>query len=120
MTNLPTVMTAAAAMDAVTDLTAGPLVVFSGQTAVLPTLDDQLRDDILPRITDYLSECGSGWGQVVHTACYLHASQSPDHLCALFQDAAGLLPPELDISFVEGYSLEGKLVEVEVTAIRDT
>lgn len=101
-------------------LTAGPLVVFSGQTAVLPTLKQQLQDDILPRVTEYLAECGSGWDRVVHTACYLHASQNADRLRALFLDTAGLLPPELDIRFVEGYSLEGKLVEVEVTALRDT
>ncbi|HSS66324.1 MAG TPA: Rid family hydrolase [Gammaproteobacteria bacterium] len=101
-------------------LTVGPLVVFSGQTAVLPTLENQLRDDILPRLTEYLAECNSSWAQVVHTSCYLHSSQSPEHLCEVINDAAGLLPPQLDIKFVEGYSLEGKLVEVEVTAIRET
>ncbi len=101
-------------------LTAGPLVVFSGQTAVLPTLGDQLRGDILPRITEYLAECGSRWDRVVHTACYLHASQDPDELRALFRETAGALPPAFDIRFVEGYSAEGKLVEVEITATRET
>jgi enamine deaminase RidA (YjgF/YER057c/UK114 family) len=101
-------------------LTRGPLVVFSGQTAVLPSLDVQLRTDILPRITDYLAECGCGWDQVVHMSCYLHASQSADDLRTLIRETTGRLPQELAIHFVEGYSAEGKLVEVEVTAYRNT
>ncbi len=101
-------------------LTRGPLIVLSGQTAVLPTLDDQLRTNILPRITDYLAECGCGWDEVVHTSCYLHASQSADELRSLLLETTHCLPPELAIHFVEGYSAEGKLVEVEVTAHRKT
>lgn len=101
-------------------LTRGPLVVFSGQTAVLATLDDQLRTNILPRITDYLAECGCGWDDVVHTSCYLHASQSAADLRSLIQATTGGLPRELAIHFVEGYSAEGKLVEVEVTAYRQS
>jgi enamine deaminase RidA (YjgF/YER057c/UK114 family) len=99
-------------------LTRGPLIVFSGQTAVLPTLDDQLRTNILPRITEYLGECGCGWDQVVHASCYLHASQSPEELRSLIKESTGRLPPELAIHFVEGYSEQGKLVEVEITAHR--
>ena len=101
-------------------ITCGPLVIFSGQTAVLPTLEDQVKTNILPRITQYLAEAGSGWERVVQTSCYLHASQSADHLRALFSDMIPALPPRFDIRFVEGYSAKGKLVEAEVTALRDT
>jgi len=101
-------------------LTRGPLIVFSGQTAILPTLDDQLLTNILPRITDYLGECGCGWDQVVQMSCYLHASQSADDLRSLILKSTGRLPRELAIHFVEGYSAEGKLVEVEVTAYRQS
>ena len=99
-------------------LTCGPLVVFSGQTVVLPGLDVQLKTDILPRITAYLAEAGSSWNQVVQTTCYLHASQSPDYLRTLFSEAVPVMPQRFEIRFVEGYSAQGKLVEVEVTALR--
>jgi enamine deaminase RidA (YjgF/YER057c/UK114 family) len=100
-------------------LTCGPLIVLSGQTAVLPNLDVQLKTDILPRITEYLAEAGSSWKQVVQTTCYLHTSQSPDHLRALFSEVVPVMPQRFEIRFVEGYSVEGKLVEVEVTALRE-
>lgn len=99
-------------------LTCGPLVVFSGQTAVLPGLEVQLKTDILPRITEYLAEAGSNWDQVVHTSCYLHASQNAARLRALFSESVQIMPRRFEVRFVEGYSAEGKLVEVEVTAFR--
>ena len=101
-------------------LTCGPLIVMSGQTAVLPSLEVQLKTDILPRITAYLAEAGSGWKQVVQTTCYLHASQAPDRLRGLFSEAVPVMPQRFEIRFVEGYSAEGKLVEVEVTAMRES
>ncbi|MCH8918531.1 MAG: RidA family protein [Proteobacteria bacterium] len=92
----------------------------SGQTAVLPSLEVQLKTDILPRITAYLAEAGSSWKQVVQTTCYLHASQAPDRLRGLFSEAVPVMPQRFEIRFVEGYSAEGKLVEVEVTAMRES
>ena len=38
---------------------------------------------------------------------------------ALFSDMVPALPRRFEIRFVEGYSEQGKLVEVEVTALRD-
>ncbi len=101
-------------------LTCGPLIVFSGLTAVLPGLEVQLKTDILPRITEYLAEAGSSWKQVVQTTCYLHTSQGPDRLRGLFSEAVPVMPQRFEIRFVEGYSAEGKLVEVEVTALRES
>lgn len=98
-------------------LTWGPLVVLSGQTAVLPTLEEQASGDILPRITEYLAEAGAGWDSVQRVSCYLHESQDPDEMRRLFLKEAKALPPLFEICPVAGYSAEGKLVEVEVTAL---
>ena len=100
-------------------VTLGPLMVVSGMTVVLPTLEDQVTTDILPRITGYLAEAGSGWNRVAKVSCYLHRSQSPDEMCGLFRRMVPAWPPLFEIIFVDGYSLDGKLVEIEVTAERE-
>jgi len=100
-------------------VTVGPLMVLSGMTAVLPTLEDQVTTDILPRITGYLAEAGSGWGKVAKVSCFLHGSQGPDEMCALFRRTVPTWPPLFDVIFVDGYSSDGKLVEIEVTAARE-
>jgi enamine deaminase RidA (YjgF/YER057c/UK114 family) len=99
-------------------LTCGPLLVLSGQTAVLPNLEIQVTTDILPRITDYLAEARSGWDKVIQVSCYMHESQSVERLRTLFREMVPIEPPRFEVRFVEGYSAEGKLVEVEVTALR--
>lgn len=98
-------------------LTCGPLVVLSGQTAVLPTLEIQVTTDILPRIGQYLAEAGSGWDRVAEVKCYLHKEESSDHMRTLFLEIAPALPPVFACYPVEGYSAPGKRVEVEVTAL---
>ena len=100
-------------------LTVGPLLVLSGQTAVLPTLEIQVTTNILPRITQYLAEARSGWDRVANVSCYMHSSQDPAEMKALFRRMVPVDPPRFEICFVEGYSAEGKLVELEVTAERD-
>lgn len=98
-------------------LTCGPLIVFSGQTAVLPDLEIQAITDILPRLTAYLEEEGCGWGEVAEVNCYLHKDESPEHMRELFLRIAPALPPMFACHPVEGYSAPGKRVEVEVTAL---
>lgn len=100
-------------------LTYGPLMVLSGQTAVLDTLEQQVTTNILPRITEYLAEAGSGWDRVSQVSCYLHKDETPAHMRDLFLQIAPALPPRFEIRFVEGYSAKGKRVEVEVTALRN-
>jgi enamine deaminase RidA (YjgF/YER057c/UK114 family) len=100
-------------------VTLGPLMVVSGMTAVLPTLEDQITTNILPRITGYLAEAGSGWNKVAKVSCFLHRSQSPDEMRALFRRTVPAWPPLFEIVFVDGYSQDGKLVEIEVTAERE-
>jgi len=101
-------------------MTLGPLLFLSGQTAVLPTLEMQVTTDILPRISEYLAEAKSGWDRVANVSCYLNRSQSPEELHRLFRNMVPIEPPRFEIvSYTEGYSAERKLVEIEVTALRD-
>lgn len=100
-------------------ITLGPLLVLSGNTSQLPTLEQQVTRDILPRITSYLAEAGSSWKQVVNVSCYMHESQQPEELRAHFRTMADPFPVRFEIYFVEGFSSPGKLVEVEVTAERN-
>jgi enamine deaminase RidA (YjgF/YER057c/UK114 family) len=99
-------------------LTCGSLLVLSGQTAVLPTLEIQVTTNILPRITEYLAEAKSGWDKVIQVSCYMHESQSVEAMRTLFRKMVPVEPPRFEVRFVEGYSAEGKLVEIEVTALR--
>jgi len=93
------------------------VVFLSGVTAVLPTLDNQLAD-ILPRISGSLTDAGTSWERVVKVSFYLHRSQKPETLTALFRKTVKAGIPQMDYSFVDGYSAEGKLVEIEVTATK--
>lgn len=91
------------------------VVVLSGVTAVLPTLADQVAD-ILPRIEESLSNAGSSWEQVARMSCFLHRGQSVDELKDLLARAVDVRFPSFEVGFADGYSSEGKLVEIEITA----
>lgn len=91
------------------------VVVLSGVTAVLASLDEQL-DNILPRIEDSLKNAGSSWDRVAKVSFFLHRSQKLETLKELFSKRVTAKIPALEYSFVDGYSSEGKLCEVEVTA----
>jgi len=91
------------------------VVVLSGVTTVLPTLAEQF-DNIFPRITGSLADAGSSWDKVARVSFYLHRSQSLENLKSLFTRHVTAKIPQLEYSFVDGYSSEGKFCEVEVTA----
>lgn len=91
------------------------LLVLAGKTVVLPTLEEQL-DEILPRITGILTAAGSSWQEVVNVSCYLHRSQKIGTLKKGFSKWVKAPLNRIEIAAVEGYSAEGKLVEIEVTA----
>ncbi len=93
------------------------VVFLSGVTAVLPTLEDQLAN-ILPRISESLADAGSSWERVAKVSCYLHRSQKIEALRGLLRKLIKTEISHLEFSFVDGYSAEGKLVEVETTAQR--
>ncbi len=96
-------------------LTYDSVVVLSGVTAVLATLDEQL-DNILPRIEDSLKNAGSSWDRVAKVSFFLHRSRRVETLKELFSERVAAKVPAMEYSFVDGYSSEGKLCEVEVTA----
>ncbi len=98
-------------------LTVGPLVVLSGMTCQLANLDEQLAD-IMPRVGAALNEAGCDWSKIVHMSGYLHRSQTPEALKAGIARFANPMPRELEIAFVDGYSQERKLIEIETTALR--
>jgi len=91
------------------------LVFLSGVTAVLPTLDEQIAD-ILPRIESSLTLAGVGWEHVVRVSYLLRRGQSLDHLKQLLARSIDVRFPTVEYGFVDGYSSEGKLIEIEVTA----
>lgn len=91
------------------------VVFLSGVTAVLPALPDQLAD-ILPRIAASLTDAGSSWDKAVKVSFFLHRSQKLEILKELFQRTVKVNIPRTEYAFVDGYSAEGKLVEIEVTA----
>jgi enamine deaminase RidA (YjgF/YER057c/UK114 family) len=93
------------------------VVFLSGVTAVLPGLEDQMAD-ILPRISSSLIDAGSSWDRAVQVSCYLHRSQKVENIRTLFRKTVPAEIPQMDFSFVDGYSAEGKLIEIETTAIR--
>jgi enamine deaminase RidA (YjgF/YER057c/UK114 family) len=96
-------------------LTYDSVVVLSGVTAVLASLDEQL-DNILPRIEDSLKNAGSSWDRVAKVSFFLHRSQRLETLKKLFSTRVTAKIPAMEYSLVDGYSSEGKLCEVEVTA----
>ena len=96
-------------------LTYDSILFLSGVTAVLPTLSDQL-DDILPRIQGSLSDAGSSWDDVVNVSFFLHRSEKLETLRQLFKEAVKGDIPRTEYGFVNGYSTQGKLIEIEVTA----
>ena len=91
------------------------VVVLSGVTTVLPTLEEQL-DNILPRISGSLRDAGSSWDKVARVSFYLHRSQHLENLKKLFDQRVKALVPQREYCFVDGYSAAGKLCEIEVTA----
>ena len=96
-------------------LTYENVVVLSGVTTVLPTLEAQL-DNILPRIHGSLTVAGSSWDKVARISFYLHRSQTIENLKNFFQRHVKAQIPQMEYCFVDGYSSEGKFCEVEVTA----
>lgn len=91
------------------------VVFLSGVTAVLPTLTHQMAD-ILSRIEGSLRDAGTSWEEAVRASFYLHRSQNLQTLRDLFRKTVKANIPQMEYGFVDGYSVEGKLIEIEVTA----
>jgi enamine deaminase RidA (YjgF/YER057c/UK114 family) len=93
------------------------LIVLSGMTSVLPTLQEQVGE-ILGNVTAALTHAGVAWTQVLKLSAILHRSQKLNDLRTVFTDLLPRQPAESEVAFADGYSTEGKLVEIEVTAQR--
>jgi enamine deaminase RidA (YjgF/YER057c/UK114 family) len=96
-------------------LTYDSVVFLSGVTAVLPTLEEQMAD-ILPRIEGSLKDAGSSWDRAVKASFLLHRSQTFETPNKLFKRHVEARIPQMEYLHVDGYSSEGKLIEIEVTA----
>jgi enamine deaminase RidA (YjgF/YER057c/UK114 family) len=93
------------------------LVVLSGMTSVLPTLREQVGE-ILGNVTAALTHAGVSWSDVLKLSAILHRSQKLTDLRSVLLDLLQGQPAECEYAFADGYSTEGKLVEIEVTAER--
>lgn len=91
------------------------VVVLSGVTAVLPTLEEQMAD-ILPRIEGSLKDAGCSWNRAMQVSLLLHRSQNIATLKRLFEKQVKVSIPQTEYFHVDGYSSAGKLIEIEVTA----
>lgn len=91
------------------------VVVLSGVTAVLPTLEEQMAN-ILPRIEGSLKDAGSSWDKAAHASFLLHRSEDVESVEKLFRKQVAVSIPQTEYFHVDGYSSPGKLIEIEVTA----
>jgi len=93
------------------------LIVLSGMTSVLPGLHDQVQE-ILGNVTAALTHAGVPFTNVSKLSAILHRREKLDDLRAVFADLLPGQSGESEYAFADGYSTEGKLVEIEVTARR--
>jgi hypothetical protein len=73
-------------------------------------------DDILGSVTASLADAHTSWANTRSITCFLHPDESRRTLGGLL---SGLVPETLvEVQFAEGFAAPGKLIEIEVTAIR--
>jgi enamine deaminase RidA (YjgF/YER057c/UK114 family) len=94
------------------------VLLTSGETKPGATLAEQVAA-ILPEHAESLAMEGLGWDKVVLISCFLHCSQPVDALRAALAQAAPVAAIPLECELVEGFAGEGRLVEIEVTALLD-
>ena len=93
------------------------LVFLSGVTTITGDLPAQVSE-ICGLIGDSLAHAGVSWQQVVLVSSFLHQGENPAALKDAFQRAVEARPGRTECAFVEGYSAQGKLIEIEVTVQR--
>jgi len=91
------------------------LVVLSGVTVVVPTLEVAVKQTTA-LIEGSLKHAGISWRQVAKIACYLRRDHSFARMEKLLHAAAPVQNVSTDFVHVDGYSAPGKHVEIEVTA----
>ena len=93
------------------------LVFLSGVTSTSGNLAEQTAE-ICGLIGESLEHAGVSWEQAVRVSFFLHQGEDPTALRDAFGQAVKSCPAATECSFVEGYSAQGKLLEIEVTARR--
>jgi len=93
------------------------LVFLSGVTSTTGNLAEQVTE-VCGLIGESLEHAGVSWEQAVLVSFFLHQAEDPAALKAAFGRAVTPVPARTEWSFVEGYSAQGKLIEIEVTAQR--
>ncbi len=93
------------------------LVFLSGVTSTSGDLAEQVTE-VCGLIGESLEHAGVSWEQAVLVSFFLHQAENPAVLRAAFEGAVGSSPARTECSFVDGYSAQGKLIEIEVTAQR--
>ncbi len=93
------------------------MVFLSGVTSTSGDLAEQVTE-VCGLIGESLDHAGVSWEQAVLVSFFLHEAEAPAALKAAFERAVAPRPARTEWSFVEGYSAQGKLIEIEVTAQR--
>jgi enamine deaminase RidA (YjgF/YER057c/UK114 family) len=91
------------------------LVFLSGVTSPQTTLAEQVTDT-LARIEESLVQAGTSWQRVKLVSCFLQREARRSTLQELLRDLPASIP-QIEIERVEGYSTDGRLIEIEVTAL---
>ena len=91
------------------------LVFLSGVTSTTGNLAEQVTE-VCGLIGESLEHAGVSWEQAVLVSLFLHEAEDPAALKTTFERAVAACPARTEWSFVEGYSAQGKLIEIEVTA----
>ena len=90
------------------------LVFLSGVTSTTGNLAEQVTE-VCGLIGESLEHAGVSWEQAVLVSFFLHEAEAPAALRESFELAVAACPARTEWSFVEGYSAQGKLIEIEVT-----
>ncbi len=90
----------------------------SGVTNEGATLAEQVADTLVEH-GESLALAGLSWEKAVLISCFLHRGQSVDALRQALRQAAPVADVPLEYELVEGFAGEGRLVEIEVTALAD-
>lgn len=91
------------------------MIFLSGVTSTSGNLAEQVRE-VCGLIGESLEHAGVSWEQAILVSFFLQQSEEPGLMRAAFERAVGSSPAGIECSFVEGYSAQRKLIEIEVTA----
>jgi enamine deaminase RidA (YjgF/YER057c/UK114 family) len=93
------------------------IIFVSGETKAGATLAEQVGATLAAH-GESLATAGSGWERAVLVSCFLQRGETLEALRAALRQAAPLANVPLECELVEGFAGEGRLVEIEVTALQ--